>query len=197
MPKGGNHDLSISEASDSSNLLQEGREFDANAILAEFNTAFGSDAEFSMHQQSAFNFGIQEGLTKSHIRSIYWRLYLGYFEHNAFPNRWIELAKKHRDNYIALMKQFAVNPHEDEGDVRTNNPLTATADSKWAQYYKNNELCDVIRLDLQRTHQNIPFFVHPVTQSRMLNILFVWCKVRTPINGILHLVSRNPHLICI
>jgi hypothetical protein len=179
MLKGAAHDISIGTGAEVVDLLHDSRPYDSDKVLTEFLEAFGPDSDFHLDQMTHYHAATNQGLDKSRIRSVYWRLFLGYFENNAFPNRWIGLAQKHRQEYVSLIEEFVVNPQDDSEDLSKNNPLCASKDSKWAQYYKNNELCDVIRLDLTRTHQHLPFFVHPQVQSRMMNILFVWCKVRT------------------
>ncbi len=104
-----------------------------------------------------------------------YQLFLEILSSNALSD-WPSDMKKARDEYTALRAKFTSNPAAVEGDLKVNNPLSTAKDNTWQSYFADNDLMEVIKLDIKRTHQENEFFIKPETQSIMLNILFTWAK---------------------
>lgn len=111
------------------------------------------------------------------LRSIYWKLHTGCLSSNV--GQWLSETQALRDQYVALRQQHVVNPDSgtEEADLALNNPLSTAKESKWAQYFEDNQLCKKIQLDLSRTYPTVDFFQSAPTQNSMLNILFIWSKL--------------------
>lgn len=113
-------------------------------------------------------------LMKNELRSLAWKLFLGYLPSDT--TGWRDILTVKREGYIKLRQSHRRKPDEEEDDPNLNNPLMDEADSKWNQYLKDNELINTIKLDLKRTYPELAFFACRQTQNQMLNILFTWCK---------------------
>lgn len=62
-------------------------------------------------------------------------------------------------------------------DVNKFNPLSkVTAGNPWAAQYENQSRVNEIKLDVDRTHQDMPFFRSSVVQLSLINVLFVFGK---------------------
>ena len=59
-------------------------------------------------------------------------------------------------------------------DVSSDNPLQATEDSGWGEYFRTSEVRDTIALDLERLHPGDEFYSAPDVQQALLNLLLVW-----------------------
>ena len=59
-------------------------------------------------------------------------------------------------------------------DVSSDNPLQATEDSGWGEYFRTAEVRDTIALDLERLHPGDEFYSAPDVQQALLNLLLVW-----------------------
>jgi len=119
-------------------------------------------------------------LMKNELRSLAWKLFLGYLPSDT--TGWRDILTVKREGYEKLRQSHRRKPDEEEDDPNLNNPLMDEADSKWNQYLKDNELIHTIELDLKRTYPELAFFACRRTRNQMLNILFTWCKSHSQIS---------------
>jgi len=119
-------------------------------------------------------------LMKNELRSLAWKLFLGYLPSDT--TGWNDILTVKREGYEKLRQSHRTKPDEEEDDPNLNNPLMDEADSKWNQYLKDNELIHTIELDLKRTYPELAFFSSRQTRTQMLNILFTWCKSHSQIS---------------
>jgi len=112
-------------------------------------------------------------LIREEVRSLAWKLFLGYLPPNIAA--WRDILHAKRQEYVKL-KGKRIKPDQEDDDPNLNNPLMDEADSKWNQYFKDNEMIKTIKLDLRRTYPELSFFSREDTQMKMLNILFTWSK---------------------
>jgi len=62
-------------------------------------------------------------------------------------------------------------------DVNKFNPLSkVTTGNPWTAQYENQNRVNEIKLDVDRTYQDMPFFRSPVVQGSLINVLFVFGK---------------------
>ncbi|RKP27688.1 rab-GTPase-TBC domain-containing protein, partial [Syncephalis pseudoplumigaleata] len=54
--------------------------------------------------------------------------------------------------------------------------------SPWGQFFQDTELRRIIQQDVERTFPDNPYFRTPVTQERMTDILFVYCKIHSDVS---------------
>jgi len=112
-------------------------------------------------------------LIRDEVRSLAWKLFLGYLPPET--SAWKDILHTKRKEYVKL-KGKRIKPDQEDDDPNLNNPLMDEADSKWNQYFKDNEMIKTIKLDLRRTYPELSFFAREETQMKMLNILFTWSK---------------------
>jgi len=112
-------------------------------------------------------------LIRDELRSLAWKLFLGYLPPDT--SAWKDILLEKREHYVKL-KGKRIKPDQEDDDPNLNNPLMDEADSKWNQYFKDNEMIKTIKLDLRRTYPEHAFFANKQTQLKMLNILFTWSK---------------------
>jgi len=112
-----------------------------------------------------------QGLPKNGLRSLFWKIFLGYIPPN--PQQWAEVLQPKRQTFTDHLNTLQDMP--DIGD-----PLGAMVSEdtgvSWSDYYIDKELKETIELDLGRCHTDIPFFRSPATKSSMLNVLMVYSK---------------------
>jgi len=109
-----------------------------------------------------FKYGVPD---RPHLRSICWKLLLGYLPWRR--SDWEASLREQRRNYNVFIKELMVNPFEDCDDpLSATDPLGLTADkskeSKWAEYYKDEEIRNEIDKDVKRTYSTLHFFQLPV-----------------------------------
>jgi len=112
-------------------------------------------------------------LIRDDVRSLAWKLFLGYLPPDT--SAWKDILHAKREEYVKL-KGKRIKPDQEDDDPNLNNPLMDEADSKWNQYFKDIEMIKTIKLDLRRTYPELSFFAREQTQMQMLNILFTWSK---------------------
>jgi hypothetical protein len=54
------------------------------------------------------------------------------------------------------------------------NPLTTSRGSVWFKYFQQLPQIELIRIDLLRTHYEVPYFRRTSTQQMMERILLIW-----------------------
>lgn len=109
------------------------------------------------------------------IRPLVWRIFLGFLPYNDIKS-WELLIHDSRCQYNTLkddiitnkIKAFILSPYkkgsaEYESLIDTLNP-------------KDFALLSLIKLDLDRTFQDVPFFNEDRVKQGLFNILFIYCK---------------------
>lgn len=112
----------------------------------------------------------------SKFRSVYWSLLLRVL--NEDHRTWCFQRTQQRLCYGRLKQEFVKNPHQLDADQSNDNddPLSQSSQSVWNQYFSDQELLAVIRLDVVRTFPGVDFFRKPLVQNTMCNILFYYAR---------------------
>jgi TBC1 domain family member 13 len=103
-------------------------------------------------------------------RPIAWKLLLGYLP----PERleWDNVLRTKRAEYWHLVAQRTVDPSV--ASVTGDHPLSADTGSRWAEYFRDRDLREVIEKDVMRTHSDLHRFL-PLRDA-LRRILFVFAK---------------------
>lgn len=113
-----------------------------------------------------------------------WQLLLGYLP----PTRsdWQDTRALRRQEYSSFCKDFMLKP-----DLRAaaghDHPLSDEQDSEWNKYFKELEEMEQIERDVDRTHQELPFFGGTDSAAKqhrdeMKRVLFVFAKLNPGLN---------------
>ncbi|XP_046683921.1 TBC1 domain family member 5 [Homalodisca vitripennis] len=114
------------------------------------------------------------GLRGCRLRSVCWKLLLGILT-GGNPQQWVQQIKQIRNNYVDLFDKVKINPWLDM-DTDLDNPLSQDAESPWHQYFCDQELQNVIKMDVVRTFPGVEFFRDEKIQQAMVNILFCYAR---------------------
>ncbi|KAL8785128.1 MAG: hypothetical protein Q9213_003546 [Squamulea squamosa] len=107
------------------------------------------------------------------LRSICWKAFL-LFE-NLDKSTWIKTLTDSRSAYGALREHFLKDiEHPDNISA---DPLTADESSPWTILRQDEELRAEIFQDVERCMPENLYFREPATQSMLLDILFIYCKL--------------------
>jgi hypothetical protein len=87
----------------------------------------------------------------------------------AHPQEWIPLIQRKRAEFTDLKSRFLVPPPSDD----PTHPLDRSANSVWAQYFKDEELKTMIQRDIDRLYQTEPFFQDPSVLRAIATICFL------------------------
>jgi len=60
--------------------------------------------------------------------------------------------------------------------AEVDNPLSTAASNPWNSFYGDSDMKDLINKDIERTYQDMEFFLEKPIQLMLSNILFVWAK---------------------
>jgi TBC1 domain family member 13 len=103
-------------------------------------------------------------------RPVAWKLLLGYLP----PERveWDNVLRAKRAHYWELVAQLTVDPSM--ANPAGDHPLSADSGSRWAEYFRDKDLREVIEKDVVRTHADLHRFL-PLRDS-LSRILFVYSK---------------------
>ncbi|KAI8057619.1 rab-GTPase-TBC domain-containing protein [Syncephalis plumigaleata] len=137
-----------------------------------------------LKQRAIFGDVCQRGL-----RSVCWKIYLGYLE-TLDPSNWMLPLEKERQHYEQLRKKHIVDPNTTNEDTNgtgvrkivEHHPLSLDETSPWSQFFQDTELRRIIKQDVERTFPDNPYFRKPITQERMTDILFVYCKIHSDVS---------------
>ena len=91
----------------------------------------------------------------------------------ATANDWIRILNEKREEFYKLKEKHFVKPKEDDDDI---DPLLATQDSGWSQFFSDQDLRTQIAKDTQRTFQELEFFQQQETLKNLEDILFLFCR---------------------
>jgi len=122
------------------------------------------------------------------LRSLYWKVLLNYLP--LKHAHWAEELEKRRQIYRQWKKELVVDPHEnvDAASKSTvdvtedDHPLCQRGNSKWNEYFKDNETLHEIEKDVMRTFPHLHFF-NPETEGSkkhyqaLKDILFIYAKL--------------------
>ncbi|XP_076815792.1 TBC1 domain family member 5-like [Clavelina lepadiformis] len=145
------------------------------SYLAQWTTYFqtennASDTLLAKLRNKAFT----ESLRSCHFRSVCWRVFLGCLPEDV--KQWEDIIHKSRQAYGKIKLRHVTNPHSSESDVQLENPLSQSDNSTWLQYFKNNELKNIIERDVTRTCPEMDFFRSPAVREILRNVLFCYAR---------------------
>ncbi|KAJ3433212.1 tbc1 domain family member [Anaeramoeba flamelloides] len=126
-----------------------------------------------------------------HIRSIVWRVLLGVLGDDPNPQEFVKKATETRERYAKLKEKILVDPQQQDLEKKENqeleqeeivdNPLALDEDSEWNQYFRNQELSQMIALDVERTMPGNEFFAQQKIQEMMIEVLVLYANLNTKI----------------
>ncbi|CAG8444602.1 4847_t:CDS:10 [Funneliformis mosseae] len=130
--------------------------------------------------------GVKGNICSQGLRSVFWKLYLAYLP-SLDTATWPLTLHKERQHYANLRQKYIINPaseSENDGasDLSVNNPLSLDQANPWQEYFKDTELRKIIRQDVERTFPDNPYFRTSLSQSRLLDILFIYCKMNQDVS---------------
>ncbi|KAL1916836.1 uncharacterized protein VTP21DRAFT_5540 [Calcarisporiella thermophila] len=116
------------------------------------------------------------------LRSVCWKLFLSYLP-SLEIRAWPLILKNEREHYESLRKKYIRMPTTEKAeDLEVNHPLSLKQDNPWQQYFMDSELRKVIRQDVERTFPEIEYFRSQEIQDRLVDILFVYCKMNQDVS---------------
>ncbi|GES82722.1 TBC1 domain family member 5-like isoform X5 [Rhizophagus clarus] len=128
--------------------------------------------------------GVEGNICSKGLRSVCWKLYLAYLP--GLDNAtWPLALHKERQHYTDLRQKYITSPENDSNsanDLNINNPLSLDQANPWQEYFKDTELRKIIRQDVERTFPDNEYFRTPLSQSRLLDILFIYCKMNQDVS---------------
>lgn len=160
-------------------------ELETKNLVRELKDIFGPDDSGMIpasYVQQLLKLSWQEKLDNVGLRPLYWRVLLGLLS-NKDKTIWSQQLKEMSTSYQALKTQLM--PSFDKVDI---DPLSAlamgdsnpsNASNGWGDFYKQMELTDFIKGDLDRlylTGIEDDYFQTPKRRDMVLAILFVWAQ---------------------
>lgn len=127
------------------------------ARLKEFDDLLSQDViDKKKLKQLSFN-GIPDDQGR---RSLCWRLLLNYLPLER--TTWSNFLQKKRELYKQLIDELIVTPGAAEDGLECqDHPLSSNPDSKWQEFFKDNEVLLQIDKDVRRLCPDISFFQQP------------------------------------
>ncbi|SAM09005.1 hypothetical protein [Absidia glauca] len=134
----------------------------------------------NLSEQSLQQRGITGTVCEKGLRSVCWKVYLGYLP-NLNVSTWSAIQLNERKRYTDLRRQYIEEPAElmtqKNDNLTDNNPLALNESNPWQQYFADSEIRKVIRQDVDRTFPDVDFFRSEAVQEKMTDILFIYCKI--------------------
>ncbi|XP_062867259.1 TBC1 domain family member 13 isoform X1 [Trichomycterus rosablanca] len=101
------------------------------------------------------------------IRSLCWKILLNYLPHDQ--TLWDSFLKKQREIYAQFLKEMIIQPGiakanlglSREDVTMEDHPLNPNPDSRWNNYFKDNEVLLQIDKDVRRLYPDMAFFQRP------------------------------------
>ncbi|WBW73211.1 Rab GAP Tbc13 [Schizosaccharomyces osmophilus] len=97
------------------------------------------------------------------IRSKAWMLMLEYLPTDK--SQWKEVLRSHRETYTSFVQELLIDPWKKlslQEDAETaeaeDHPLSTNKDSRWKQYFEDNQTLEQIDKDIRRTLPDLSFF---------------------------------------
>ncbi|CAG8526384.1 31389_t:CDS:10 [Racocetra persica] len=131
--------------------------------------------------------GYNGNICSQGLRSICWKLYLAYLP-SLDTATWSLTLNKERQHYADLRQKYITSPATDNEsdsnatDLSINNPLSLDQANPWQEYFKDTELRKIIKQDVERTFPENEYFRSTSAQNRLLDILFIYCKMNTDVS---------------
>ncbi|CAG8614428.1 18236_t:CDS:10, partial [Cetraspora pellucida] len=130
--------------------------------------------------------GYNGNICSQGLRSICWKLYLAYLP-SLDTATWSLTLNKERQHYTDLRQKYITSPATDNendsnADLSINNPLSLDQANPWQEYFKDTELRKIIKQDVERTFPENEYFRSTSAQNRLLDILFIYCKMNTDVS---------------
>jgi len=126
----------------------------------------------------------EQGIPESHgLRSLYWKILLRYLPLDR--TKWDSYLEKSRDGYKGFVDELMINPyqHEQKPQAESDHPLSVSHDSKWNEYFKDQNILVDIEKDVRRTFPSLHFFNHQQEEGKTIHyealrrILFIYAKL--------------------
>ncbi|KAI4655045.1 uncharacterized protein J4E79_008110 [Alternaria viburni] len=113
------------------------------------------------------------------LRSVCWKIFLVFktLDRSSWPTH-LSHARKTYESLRSHYLRAIHNPDEFESSV---DPLSELSESPWVALRADEELRAEIFQDIERCMPDNVYFRQPATQTMMLDILFVWCKMHPDI----------------
>ncbi|CAG8524741.1 6773_t:CDS:10 [Paraglomus brasilianum] len=130
--------------------------------------------------------GVKGNFCSNGLRSVCWKLYLSYLP-SVDTSTWSLTLHKERQHYADLRQKYITSPTSESDvdntiDLSVNHPLSLDESNPWQQYYKDTELQKIIRQDVERTFPDNEYFRSQHIQNRLLDILFIYCKMNQDVS---------------
>ncbi|CAB52581.2 RabGAP Tbc13 [Schizosaccharomyces pombe] len=95
------------------------------------------------------------------LRAKAWMLMLEFLPTDR--SNWQSVLEKHRKTYTSFVQELLIDPwrkltlHEESGE-NSDHPLNTSDDSKWKEYFDDNQILEQIDKDIRRTLPDLSFF---------------------------------------
>lgn len=113
----------------------------------------------------------------SSIHSAIWKFFLVVAPNTkskfAKSSDFVSILKNKRAEYYEMKEKFNTKPNEDDDSV---DPLLATKNSEWSQFFDDQNLREEIQRDTRRTFQELPYFQKQETLTILEDMLFIFCR---------------------
>ncbi|EGG23268.1 TBC1 domain family member 13 protein [Cavenderia fasciculata] len=126
-----------------------------------------------------------QGIPESQgLRSIYWKIILGYLP--SEKGSWKSDVERSRKIYQDWVMELMINPWKEQEEKkihRDDHPLSVSVDSKWNEYFQDQNILVDIEKDVRRTFPSLHFFNHQQEEGKTIHyealrrILFIYAKL--------------------
>ncbi|GAM22537.1 hypothetical protein SAMD00019534_057120 [Acytostelium subglobosum LB1] len=123
----------------------------------------------------------EQGIPEANgLRSIYWKILLHYLP--IEQSRWASFTESSRATYQEWINELMVNPYKEIEQRKNDHPLSTSDDSKWNEYFKDQNILVDIEKDVRRTFPMLHFFNHEeggksIHYEALRRILFIYAKL--------------------
>eukprot|EP01132_Coremiostelium_polycephalum_P008523 gene8523-10478_t len=124
----------------------------------------------------------EQGIPESQgLRSEYWKILLRYLP--IEKSRWESFLSQSRKGYQDFVKELMVDPYNEDNKPQDDHPLSVSNDSKWNEYFKDQNILSDIEKDVRRTFPSLHFFNHQQEHGKTIHyealrrILFIYAKL--------------------
>ncbi|EFA75392.1 TBC1 domain family member 13 [Heterostelium album PN500] len=124
----------------------------------------------------------EQGIPESQgLRSLYWKILLRYLPLDQ--SHWETSLKSSREIYHDWVNELMINPWKEmEGRPKDDHPLSTSHDSKWNEYFKDQNILVDIEKDVRRTFPALHFFNRQeegksIHYEALRRILFIYAKL--------------------
>jgi hypothetical protein len=113
---------------------------------------------------------ILQGIRPEGSRFDWWTAFLGLVSLDSTQQTREMEMEKQRKSYFELKMELMKEPH---GQA---DPLSESAENPWHQYFKDQELKQTIKQDVERTFPDLGQFHTTEAQKLLETVLFIWCR---------------------